>query len=469
MRRAGRQGTGQTARARPAQLWSGKVARVVFDYTAGPDQAWDGRLLHWDILGSLGHVEGLRASRLLTAAQHQRLRGGLRSALRAARGGKLRFGRQDEDVHTTVEAWLTRRLGAVGEMVHTGRSRNDQIACDLRLYLKDRVLSLHGAGESLIETLLALGRRERRTLWPGYTHQRRGMPSTVGLWAAGQAAGLLDSLDRTGGFWPLLDRSPLGSAAGYGVPLPLKREAAARALGFSGLDVPVTAVQNGRGKLEADVLFWAVQLAHDVSRLSSDLILYSSEEFGYFRLPEELTTGSSIMPQKRNPDVFELTRARCALLEGDLAACLALRARLTGGYHRDFQLLKEPLFRGLDRLEEVLGAMAYAVPRLGVDRERCRDALANEVFATDEVMRRVESGVPFRAAYRSVAAEVRAGVPVPEPNAAGLIRRRRSTGGAGNPGFALLARRLRAARSWRERTTRRFEQTLRRLAGGAIR
>jgi argininosuccinate lyase len=434
-------------------------------YTVGEDRVWDARLLRWDVLGSLGHAEGLRASRLLSESEYAGIRSGLRAALRAVDRGELAIGPQHEDAHSAVELWLTRRRRDAGERLHTARSRNDQIACDLRLFLKDELLRLHGATLELADALLAFARQHRSALWPGYTHQRRAMPSSGGLWAAGYAEGLLDTAESLPALWARVDRSPLGSAAGYGAPLPLKREAAARALGFGGLDQVVTSVQNGRGKLEAAVLFWCAQVGHDVSRLAADAIVYSAEEFGWLVLPAELATGSSIMPHKRNPDLFELTRARAAAVDGDLAAMLQLKGKLAGGYHRDFQLLKEPLFRGLDRTGEMLAMVASAVPRLGVDRARGAAALQGGALATDEVMRRVEAGEPFRAAYRAVAAELKRGATFPAPSQRDLVARRRSIGGLGNLGLGALASRSSAARRWAARERRRFDAAMRRLAG----
>ena len=448
-------------------LWSpgAEPDAAMLAYTIGDDPVWDARLLRWDVLGSLGHAEGLRAARLLGETEYRRLRTGLRAALRAVDAGRLGIREDHEDAHTAVETWLTQRSRDAGERLHTGRSRNDQVAVDLRLFLKDALLSLHGSGLTLIEALLDFGTRHRSVLWPGYTHQRRAMPSSVALWAGALAEGLLDTLEELPALWQRLDRCPLGSAAGYGVPLPLKREVTARALGFGGLDRNVATVQNGRGKLEAAVLGWCGQLAHELSRLAVDAILYSAEEFGYLILPAELATGSSIMPHKRNPDLFELTRARAAALDGDLVSLLLLKGKLGTGYHRDFQLLKEPLFRGLDRTAQMLAMLATAVPLLAVNRERCKDALAGGALATDEVMRRVEEEVPFRRAYREVAAAIRRGETFEPPSGSAIVARRRSTGGLGNVGLLEAGRRVRAARRWQRAERRRFDAAMRRLAG----
>ena len=451
-------------------LWSGpgRPDQAVFEYTAGDDRPWDARLLRWDVLGSLGHIEGLRAARLLSGAEYARLRRGLRQALAAVDSGHLRVAPRHEDIHTAVEEWLTRRVPGVGERLHTGRSRNDQVACDLRLYLKDRLLALHAGALQLAGALLGFAARYRTVLWPGYTHQRRAMPSSVGLWAGAYAEGVLDTVESLAAVWAVVDRSPLGSAAGYGAPLPLRREVTARALGFRGLDHNVAAVQAGRGKLEAAALFWCTQLGHDLGRLSQDVILFSAEEFGYLVLPAELATGSSIMPHKRNPDLFELTRGRAAAVEGDLVTLLQIKGKLPGGYHRDFQLLKEPLIRGLERIEAMLAVVAHAIPQLGVDRARCTAALAGGVLATDEVMRRVEAGLPFRTAYREVAAALEAGERFPAPPPARIVARRGSTGGVGNLGLGLARTRLRRSAAWQGRERRRFAAALRRLAGREV-
>ncbi len=451
----------------PKTLWSAGTGLDpgLLEYTAAEDRPWDARLLRWDVLGSLGHIQGLRAARLLSAGEYARLRRGLRDALAAVDRGRLTLGSRHEDVHTAVEDWLTRRAPGTGERLHTGRSRNDQVACDLRLFMKDRLLAVHGGALDLVGALLAFARRQSTVLWPGYTHQRRAMPSSVGLWAGAYAEGILDTVETFGALWAQVDRSPLGSAAGYGVPLPLKREVVARALGFGGLDRNVATVQGGRGKLEAAALFWCTQLAHELARLSQDVILFSAEEFAYLVLPAELATGSSIMPHKRNPDLFELTRARAAALEADLIAVLQIKAKLSGGYHRDFQMLKEPLMRGLDRTGAMLVALATAVPQLGVDRARCAAALAGGALATDEVMRRVEDGCPFRDAYRDVASALRRGETFDAPSAVQIVARRRSTGGLGNLGLGLAGARLRRSRAWGARQSRRFDAAMDRLAG----
>jgi argininosuccinate lyase len=451
---------------RTTTLWgSSSPDDQVFEYTTGDDRPWDSRLLRWDVLGSLGHIEGLRSARLLSSAEYAEIRRALREILEATSRGGLQLDQRHEDIHTAVEYWLTSRAPRVGEHLHTGRSRNDQVACDLRLYLKHELLKLHDAALGLTDALLKFAHRHRAILWPGYTHGRRAMPSSIGLWAGALAEGLLDTIESLPALWTRIDRSPLGSAAGYGVPLPLQRQAVARALGFAGLDQNVATVQGGRGKLEAAVLFWCTQLGHDVARLSQDVILFSGEEFGYLVLPRELATGSSIMPHKQNPDLFELTRGRAAAVEGDLLAVLQIKAKLSGGYHRDFQLLKEPLIRGLERTGAMLQAVAYAVPQLEVNSKRCQAALAGGALATDEVMRRVEEGRPFRSAYREVSAALKDGEQFEPPSRKQIISRRTATGGLGNLGLPALRARIRQASSWGAAERKRFHRAMNKLAG----
>jgi argininosuccinate lyase len=429
-------------------------------YTAGDDRAWDARLLRWDILGTLGHVEGLRASGLLTAREHARLERALRVALRDADAGRFTLGPDDEDCHTTLERRLIERLGTLGEKVHTGRSRNDQVLAAIRLLTKDSLFRVEARTLDAADALVRFARAHRDVLLPGYTHQRRAMPSTVALWASGFAAGLLDGLLPLEAALALVDRSPLGSAAGFGVPVPLDRARTARALGFAEAHEPVTAVQPSRGRVEAIVLAALWGIAHELGKLSWDVILFSSEEFGYLRLPENLATGSSIMPHKRNPDLFELTRAREGAVAGFLAQAVAIAGKLPSGYHRDLQLLKAPLFLGLDAVEAMAARIAAAVPLLAVDRERARAAVSGVVLATDAAYALVLRGTSFRGAYREIAARVRRGEAIPGSPTSRILASRRDAG------YGTLSRTIAARRRALALRRRRHDGALARLAGG---
>ncbi|HEX6851118.1 MAG TPA: argininosuccinate lyase [Candidatus Polarisedimenticolaceae bacterium] len=423
-------------------------------YTASDDRAWDARLLRWDIVGSLAHADGLRAIGILGPGEHARLRAALRAALRDAEAGRLKVTARDEDVHTAVERRLTERLGPLGAKIHTGRSRNDQVLVDLRLYAKDALMAVETAALDAADALAAFARRHARVVFPGYTHQRRAMPQTTGLWAAGHAEGILDDLRALDAALDLYDRSPLGSAAGYGVPLELPREKVARALGFAGVQRHVTSVQSSRGKHDALALAALWALGSTLGKLSWDVILFTSEEFGYLILDPTLATGSSIMPQKKNPDLFELTRAREGLLAGTLAQAIAIAGKLPSGYHRDLQMLKAPLMTGLDHAEAMAAIVAFAVARLGVHRERCAAALDAGTYATHAAYARVRDGEPFRMAYRAVAEAIARGEDLP---------RRGSTAPLDLKG---LRADLASARRRLDARRRRFDRAIARLTGG---
>jgi argininosuccinate lyase len=346
----------------------------------------------------------LHGAGLLPAEDLEAIREGL-TAL-AASYGEWRIELANEDVHTALESRLTARIGEAGARLHLGRSRNDQILAALRLYLLDELAALREGALAVAGVLAALGAREKDTPLPGYTHQQPAMPSSVPLWAGGFAAELRDDADGLLAARRRVDRNPLGSAAGYGVPLlPIDREATRRSLGFAEVHEPVTAVQLSRGKAEAQVLFEIALLMQDLGRLAADLVLFNMKELGFVTLSPEMTTGSSIMPQKRNPDVFELIRGRTATAQACLVEVLGIAAKLPSGYHRDLQLLKAPLFRGIDLARDTL---AILVPALDGIRFQAVE-LAPELYAAEEAYRLVlAEGISFREAYRRVGEHFRA-------------------------------------------------------------
>jgi argininosuccinate lyase len=375
----------------------------VLRYTAGEDHLLDARLVPYDVRGSIAHAGMLHGAGLLSAEDLEAIRQGLETLAAEHAVGAWRIELADEDVHTALESRLTARIGEAGARLHLGRSRNDQVLTALRLYLKDEVETLRTGTLEVAGALDALAAREAETPLPGYTHMQPAMPSSVPLWAGGFAAELRDDADGLAAARRRLDKNPLGSAAGYGVPLlPLDREATRASLGFAEVHEPVTAVQLSRGKAEAQVLFEIVLLLQDLGRLASDLVLFSMRELGFVSLPAEMTTGSSIMPQKRNPDVFELVRGRTATAVACLVEVLGITAKLPSGYHRDLQLLKAPLFRGIDLARETLAVMAPALAGVRFHPEKIK--LAPELFAAEAAYRMVvEEGIPFREAYRRVA------------------------------------------------------------------
>jgi argininosuccinate lyase len=375
----------------------------VLEYTAGEDYALDERLVAYDVRASIAHAGMLREQSLLTGADFEALRAALEALAESHARGEWRIALADEDGQSALEQRLSERLGAVGGRIHLGRSRNDQVLAALRLYLKDVLDELEAGALRVAAALDALVARQGSVALPGYTHMQQAMPSSVALWAGGFAAELRDDAAGLRGALRRVDKNPLGSAAGYGAPgLPLDREATTRALGFASTHEPVTAVQLSRGKAESGVLFECTLLMQDLGRLAADVLLFYTQEFAFLEIPEAFTTGSSIMPQKRNPDVFELLRGRSAVALAALSEALALYAKLPSGYQRDLQLLKAPLFRGIDQALQSLDIAGAALATLVFQPERIR--LDPALHAAEEAYALVLSeGIPFREAYRRIA------------------------------------------------------------------
>jgi len=378
----------------------------VLAYTAGEDYALDERLVPYDVRASIAHAEMLHAQRLLGAADLATIREGL-SALAASHArGEWHVELADEDGQSALEQRLTARIGAAGARIHLGRSRNDQVLAALRLYLRESVGELRSGALAVAAALDELAQREAATQLPGYTHMQQAMPSSVPLWAGGFAAEIRDDAEGLSAVLRRIDKSPLGSAAGYGTPgLPIDRAATAAKLGFAAVQQPVTAVQLSRGKAEAQLLFEITLLLQDLARLAADVLLFATQEFGFLALSDTFTTGSSIMPQKRNPDVFELIRGRSASALGCLTEALGICAKLPSGYQRDLQLLKFPLFRGIDLAHATLAIAPPAIAALSFRRDAIR--LDPAMHAAEEASRlAVSEGIPFREAYRRVAAKL---------------------------------------------------------------
>jgi argininosuccinate lyase len=379
----------------------------VLDYTAGEDHALDERLVPYDVRASIAHAEMLNAAQLLSASDLAALREALGALAAEHARGEWHIELADEDGQTALERHLTARCGAAGARIHLGRSRNDQVLAALRLYLRDAVALLGAGALEVAAALETLAAREPHTALPGYTHMQQAMPSSVPLWAQGFAAEIRDDAAGLEAVLRRIDRSPLGSAAGYGTPgLPLDREDTRVRLGFASVQEPVTAVQLSRGKAEAQLLFEITLLLQDLGRFAADVLLYATSEFGFIVLPEAFTTGSSIMPQKKNPDVFELIRGRSATAQACLLEALAVCAKLPSGYQRDLQLLKFPLFRGIDLALATLDILPSAITALEFRSAAIR--LDPGIHAAEEANRLVVAeGIPFREAYRRVAAKLR--------------------------------------------------------------
>jgi len=392
-----------------SRLWEKglPLAQRVLRYTAGEDHRLDARLVPYDIRASIAHAEMLRDRQYLTDGDCAAIRDGLLRLGEQFEAGEWTIELEDEDVHTALESRLTDLIGEAGGRVHLGRSRNDQVLVALRLYLLDACSDVRSRLQQLIAELLQLAERQGDQPLPGYTHMQRAMPSSVALWVGGYAEAFEDDLAGLEAAGRRLDKNPLGSAAGYGAAgIELDREATTSSLGFRCTHTPVTAVQLSRGKAESGLLFELTLLLADLGRLAADLLLFYTQEFAFVRLADDVTTGSSIMPQKRNPDVLELVRASSSTVQACLDECLMITAKLPSGYQRDLQRIKAPVFRGIDLAAESVDVMAYLLSSLVFVPENIHmDESLNAAGEANRLV--VTEGVPFREAYRRVAEHYR--------------------------------------------------------------
>ncbi|MDX2411258.1 MAG: argininosuccinate lyase [Woeseiaceae bacterium] len=375
----------------------------VLRYTAGEDHLLDARLVPYDVRGSIAHAEMLATVDLISAEDCAAICDGLSALETGFSQGEWSISLEDEDVHTALESRLTKEIGDAGARLHLGRSRNDQVLTALRLYLRDAADDLAGRVNNLRESTGQLSQRQGDLQIPGYTHMQHAMPSTVALWCGGFDEAFGDAVDGLQSAQRRINKNPLGSAAGYGTPgLPLDRDVTTDKLGFSVTQAPVTSVQLSRGKAESTLLFEITLLLQDLGRMATDLLLFYTQEFAYISLAPEVTTGSSIMPQKRNPDVLELLRASSATAHACLDEAMMITAKLQSGYQRDLQRLKAPLFRAIDLAADSVDIMAYLLDGMKFRPENIK--LDDGIFSTEEAYRLVrEEGIPFRTAYKQVA------------------------------------------------------------------
>jgi len=379
----------------------------ILSYTVGDDTILDLKLAPWDCLGTAAHVtmlsemKGLKKP-IVTKAEAAKVRKALAEIVKLSAQGKFVIREDDQDVHMAVERMLTERLGDLGKKIHTGRSRNDQVAVDVRLHMRHELSLAEVEVLLLASQLVVFGGHHDRVPLVGRTHLQPAMPSSVGMWATGHAEMILDQLENLEAAYRLVDLNPLGSAAGYGVPLPLNRTRTTALMGFARTIHNCFGASMARGECEAAVLSALAQLMAVLSRLAEDLILFSMPEFGYFKLPREYCTGSSIMPQKFNPDVLELVRSKAAQVLGLSTAALSMMHAMPGGYNRDLQDTKGLYMKGLDITRTTLRILAKVVAGVAVNDETCRQAFTPGVFATDVALRKVAAGVPWRDAYHDV-------------------------------------------------------------------
>jgi argininosuccinate lyase len=447
----------------------GNIDQDVLAFTAGQDIRLDGALVEADCLGSAAHVTMLSRipvkPRLFTVEERKKVIAALADIMRRARAGRFEITLEDQDVHLAIERTLTKQLGVLGKRVHTGRSRNDQVATALRLFTRQELIGAVSEAAELASALLAFAGKHEKVPMTGRTHLQPAMPGSVGLWAASYAESLLEDIVMLINAYQLNDQSPLGAAASYGAPLPLDREMTAELLGFSRPCHTVLYAIMARGKIESIVLSALAQVMITLSRVAEDLILFSMPEFGYFRLPAEYCTGSSIMPQKQNPDVLELIRAKAARVLGEQTAVMSIIKSLAGGYNRDLQETKEPLMNGLATTRAALRIMTRFVHGLQINREALLKGFTPEVFATDRALQLVAEGMPFRDAYQYVKEHLDE---LGQMDPVAAISAKQSLGDTGRLELPMLKERAREATRWSRDEARHIAKARKRLLGVSV-
>lgn len=381
--------------------------RQIEEFTVGKDRELDLLLAPYDVLGSLAHIKMLTSIGLLTEKEHQALSAALKVIYQEQiRTGNFVIEPGVEDVHSQIELMLTGKLGDVGKKIHSGRSRNDQVLLDLKLYIRDQIKEIVLLTKNFFDTLVSLSEQHKEVLLPGYTHLQVAMPSSFGLWFGAYAEGLVDDLYLVRAGWSIANQNPLGSAAGYGSSFPLDRTMTTQLLGFDSLNYNVVYAQMGRGKTERSVAFGLASLAGTLAKMAMDICLYNSQNFGFISFPDELTTGSSIMPHKKNPDVFELIRAKTNQLQALPFEISAIMANLPSGYHRDLQIVKESFLPAFEDLKRCLQICDYALQQVQVNDSILKDERYAYIFSVENVNAEVLKGMPFRDAYQKVGREI---------------------------------------------------------------
>lgn len=392
------------------KLWEKnvRVDHEVDVFTVGKDREMDLYLAKYDVLGSMAHITMLESIGLLTKEELTVLLAELRAIYQVAERGEFVIEDGIEDVHSEVELMLTRRLGDIGKKIHSGRSRNDQVLLDLKLFTRAQIREIVGLVSDLSAVLIEQSDRYKDVLMPGYTHLQIAMPSSFGLWFGAYAESLADDMQLMQAAYKICNRNPLGSAAGYGSSFPLNRQMTTDLLGFDSMDYNVVYAQMGRGKMERTVAFALAGIAATLSKLAFDACMFNSQNFGFIKLPDQFTTGSSIMPHKKNPDVFELTRAKCNKIQGLPQQITLICNNLPSGYFRDLQIIKEVFLPSFDELKDCLRMVTHMMREVKVNEHILDDDKYALLFSVEEVNRRVREGMPFRDAYKQVGLDIEA-------------------------------------------------------------
>ena len=385
-------------------------------FTVGRDREMDMFLAKYDVLGSMAHIIMLQSVGLLEKNELNALLAGLKNIYHTCERGEFVIEDDVEDVHSQVEMLLTRRLGDIGKKIHSGRSRNDQVLVDLKLFTRHEIKDIVFLVKKLFDELLQKSEQYKDVLMPGYTHLQVAMPSSFGLWFGAYAESLADDMLFLNAAWRMTNRNPLGSAAGYGSSFPLNRQMTTDLLGFDTMDYNVVYAQMGRGKTERNVAFAMSTVAGTLSKLAFDACLFNSQNFSFVKLPKECTTGSSIMPHKKNPDVFELIRAKCNKIQSLPQQIMLIMNNLPSGYFRDLQIIKEIFLPAFDELKDCLQMAIYIISEMNVNKNILDNDMYNLMFSVEEVNRLAAEGMPFRDAYKKVGLDIEAGVFVPNKN-----------------------------------------------------
>ncbi len=393
------------------KIWEKNVQadQRIEKFTVGKDREMDLCLAKYDVFGSMAHIRMLESVGLLQADELEVLLLVLKEIYQTIEDGAFVIEEDVEDVHSQVELLLTRKLGDVGKKIHSGRSRNDQVLVDLKLFARTELMKITGQVNDLIETLIEQSNRYKHVLLPGYTHLQIAMPSSFGLWFGAYAESLADDLQLLLSAWKITNRNPLGSAAGYGSSFPLNRQMTTDLLGFDSMNYNVVYAQMGRGKMERTVANAMASVAATISKLAFDACLYNSQNFGFIKLPEDFTTGSSIMPHKKNPDVFELTRAKCNKIQSVPQQIMMITNNLPSGYFRDLQIIKEVFIPAFAELKDCLDMTTLMISQLQVNEQILDDPKYDLIFSVETVNKLTLDGVPFRDAYKQVGLDIEAG------------------------------------------------------------
>ena len=400
------------------KLWEKnfEVNKEIERFTVGRDREMDLYLAKYDVLGSMAHITMLQSIGLLEAEELEPLLAELRAIYAQCERGEFEIEPDVEDVHSQVEMLLTRKLGDMGKKIHSGRSRNDQVLVDLKLFTRHELKEIAEEVKTLFDELIGKSNRYKDVLMPGYTHLQVAMPSSFGLWFGAYAESLADDMLMLQAAYRITNRNPLGSAAGYGSSFPLNRTMTTRLLGFDSMNYNVVYAQLGRGKMERNVAFALASVAGTLAKMAFDACMFNSQNFSFVKLPKECTTGSSIMPHKKNPDVFELIRAKCNKIQGLPQQIMLIMNNLPVGYFRDLQIIKEVFLPAFDELKDCLQMAAYIINKIEVNEHILDNPMYDPMFSVEEVNRLAANGMPFRDAYKKVGLDIEAGNFVPDKN-----------------------------------------------------